>query len=123
VVLTLALASLLLGLLPAWAFDLIAVGRVSGPDPIAAAWAGAFSWAGQAAGLWPVLVVAALVLVFGPWGSGGRTGALGWPARGAAALGGAVDRLDAGLRRWTVAGLSLLLLAVAIAGGLLVEGP
>jgi formate hydrogenlyase subunit 3/multisubunit Na+/H+ antiporter MnhD subunit len=123
VVLTLALASLLLGLLPAQTFDLIAVGRASGPEPIAAAWAGAIGWRGLAAGLWPVLVVAALVLAFAPWGAGTRVGPLGWPARGAAALGGVIDGLDAGLRRWPVAGLSVLMLAVVVAAGLLIDGP
>ena len=123
VVLALALAALLLGLLPPAVFDLIAIGRVPGAEPIAAAWAGAFSWAGVAAGLWPVLTIAILVLVFAPWGAGGRAGPLGWPARSAAALGGAINRLDAGLRRWPVAGLSLLILTVALAGGLLAAGP
>lgn len=122
VVLGLALASLLLGLLPAQAFDLIAIGRASAPEPIVAAWAGALGWSGLAAGLWPVLVVAALVLIFGPWGTGVRSGPLGWPARGAAILGAAIERLDAGLRRWPVAGLSLLVLTLALAAGLLIEG-
>jgi formate hydrogenlyase subunit 3/multisubunit Na+/H+ antiporter MnhD subunit len=122
-VLALALAALLLGLLPAGAFDLIGVGRAPGAEPVAAAWAAALGWSNLAKGLLPVLGVAALVLVFGPWGGTVRSGPLGWPARAAAALGGVIDGLDAGLRRWPVAGLSLLLLAVAIAGGLLVEGP
>jgi formate hydrogenlyase subunit 3/multisubunit Na+/H+ antiporter MnhD subunit len=120
VVLTLAVSSLLLGLIPAQAFDLIAIGRASGPDPIAAAWAGAIGWRGLAAGLWPVAVVAALVLIFAPWGAGARVGPLGWPARGAAALGGVIDGLDVGLRRWPVAGCSLLVLLIGLAAGLLV---
>ena len=123
VVLLLALGSLLLGLLPAQVFELILVGRVSSPEPLARSWAGGLGWSGLIAGLWPVLVVAALVLVLGPWGARGRTGALGWPARGAAALGQAIDGLDARLRRWPVAGLSLLVLAVVIGAGLLVDGP
>ena len=120
VVLVLALASLLLGLLPAWVFDLIAIGRAPGPEPIAAAWAGAFRWAGLGAGLLPVLVVAALVLLLGPWGEVRRSGPLGWPALGASALGGAVTRLDAGLRRWPVAGCFLFALVLTLGAGLVV---
>lgn len=120
VVLMLALASLLLGLLPAWVFDLIAVGRAPGAEPIAAAWAGAFGWTSLLSGLGPVVAVAALVLLFGPWGEVRRPGPLGWPARAAAALGEAITRLDAGLRRWPVAGLSLLALVLTLAVGLVV---
>ena len=118
VVLALALGSLLLGLLPAGAFDLITIGRILPPEPIAAAWAGALSWRGLAGGLEPVLLVAALVLVLGPWGARRSPGPLGWPARGAAVLGRAIDGLDASLRRWTVAGSSLLILLLVLGFGL-----
>jgi formate hydrogenlyase subunit 3/multisubunit Na+/H+ antiporter MnhD subunit len=120
VVLILALASLMLGLLPAVAFDLIAIGRSLGPEPIATAWAGAFGWDGLAAGLLPVLAAATLVLIFGPWRGHRPTGALGWPAFGIAALGEAVELLDARLRHWPVAGLSLLALLITLALGLAV---
>ncbi|MGE5153326.1 MAG: NADH-quinone oxidoreductase subunit J, partial [Bdellovibrio bacteriovorus] len=113
-------ASLLLGLLPAWAFDLIAVGRVPSAEPIAAAWAGALSWSSLGAGLLPVLLVATLVLILGPWGEVRRSGPLGWPARAAAALADSITRLDGGLRRWPVAGLSLLALVLTFAVGLVV---
>ena len=115
VVLSLALASLLLGLLPPATFDLIAVGRGPGVEPIAAAWAGALSWDSVLAGLWPVLTAAGLVLVFAPWGERERAGPLGWPARGASVFGQAVERLDAVLRRWPIAGLSLLTLTLTLA--------
>jgi formate hydrogenlyase subunit 3/multisubunit Na+/H+ antiporter MnhD subunit len=115
VVLALALASLLLGLLPPATFDLIAVGRDPGVEPIAAAWAGALSWDSVLAGLWPVLAAAGLVLAFAPWGERGRAGPLGWPARGASVFGQAVERLDAVLRRWPIAGLSLLTLTLTLA--------
>jgi multicomponent Na+:H+ antiporter subunit D len=118
VVLTLALAALLLGLLPAAAFDLIAVGRTPGTEPIAAAWASALSWGSVAAGLLPALVAAILVLAFGPWDRGHRTGPQGWVTLWVSALGGIVERLDRGLRRWPVAGLSLLVLTLTLAAGL-----
>jgi hypothetical protein len=120
VVLGLALASLLLGLLPAGAFELIAIGRAPAPEPIAAAWAGAFGWTSLMSGLWPVLAVAALVLVFRPWGEVRRSGPLGWPALAASALGEAVTWLDAVLRRWPVAGFSLLALVLMLGAGLVV---
>lgn len=123
VVLALALASLLLGLLPAWAFDLIAVGRAASAEPIAAAWAGAFSWSSLGVGLLPVLVVATLVLVLGPWGERPRAGPLGWPALAATALGGSVERLDAALRRWPLAGISLLVLGLALTGAVFLARP
>ncbi|MBS1202019.1 MAG: formate hydrogenlyase subunit 3/multisubunit Na+/H+ antiporter, MnhD subunit, partial [Chromatiaceae bacterium] len=119
VVLALALASLLLGLLPPATFDLIAVGRDPGVEPIAAAWAGALSWDSVLAGLWPVLAAAGLVLAFAPWGERGRAGPLGWPARWASVFGQAVERLDAVLRRWPVAGLSLLTLTLTLAASTL----
>lgn len=118
-VLALALASLLLGLLPAGAFDLISVGRVSGAEPVAAAWAGAFGWGSLAAGLSPVVVVATLVLAFGPWGGSPRPGLAGWPARFAASVGGVVAGLDERLRRWPVAGASLLVLLITLSAALL----
>lgn len=121
VVLALALGALLLGLLPAGLFDLIAVGRAAPPDPIANAWAGAFGWSSLAAGLLPVLVVALLMVAFAPWPGAPRPGPPGWPARGAAAVGRAVAGLDALLRCWTVAGVSLLALVLAL-GWMLVAG-
>jgi len=112
IVLALALAALLLGLLPAAAFDLIAVGRAAVPEPIASAWAGALGWTSIAAGILPALVAAGLVVIFGPWKQGRGRAALA-----AAALGGSIARLDAGLRRWPVAGLFLLILTLALTGG------
>ncbi|MCG6985294.1 MAG: NADH-quinone oxidoreductase subunit J [Thiocapsa sp.] len=117
VALALALGSLLLGLLPAQVFELISVGRVPPPEPIATAWAGAFHWGSLAAGLLPLLVVAVLVLAFGPWGGRRRPGPLGWPAVGAAGLGSAVGWLDARLRCWPVAGFSLLALVLTLGVG------
>lgn len=118
VVLALALCSLLLGLLPSQLFDLIAVGRAAPPAPIADVWAGAFGWSSLVAGLWPLLLVATLVALFGPWGKARRAGPLGWPTLGASLVGTAVARLDAVARRWPVAGLSLLSLVLLLAGGL-----
>lgn len=120
VVLSLALAALLLGLLPGAVFELIAVGRVPSPAPIADAWAGAFGWGGLAQGLIPALAVAVLVVAFAPWGGRRRPGPLGWPALAACALGDAIAGLDAHLRRWPVAGFSLLVLVLTFALGLLV---
>jgi formate hydrogenlyase subunit 3/multisubunit Na+/H+ antiporter MnhD subunit len=120
-VLALALGSLLLGLLPAGVFDLITIGRTPPLEPIATAWAGALTWTKLASGLGPVLSIAALVLLFGPWGARRDPGPLGWPARGAAALGRAIDGLDASLRRWTVAGFSALVLLLGL-GSALVAG-
>ncbi len=122
VVLALALASLLLGLLPGETFELITVGRTPTPEPIAAAWAGALAWTKLTWGLAPVALIAALVLLFGPWGARGRPGLLGWPARGAAALGRAIEGLDTSLRRWAVAGSSLLIVLLVLGFGL-VAGP
>lgn len=118
VVLALALAALLLGLLPSGVFELIAVGRTPSIEPLATPWSGVFGWSGLAKGLIPALIVAALVVAFAPWGERRRAGPLGWPGRGAAALGGAVQRLDADLRRWPVAGLSLLVLVLTLGLGL-----
>ncbi len=112
IVLGLALSALLLGLLPSAAFDLIAVGRIPVPEPIASAWAGSLGWTSIAAGLLPALVAAGLVVIFGTWKQGRGRAALA-----AAAVGGSIERLDAGLRRWPVAGLCLLILTLALAGG------
>lgn len=122
VVLVLALAALLLGLLPAAVFDLIAIGRTLASEPIGSAWVGAFSWARLASGLWPVALVVALVVLFGPWRDGPRTGALGLPSRAASVAGRLIERLDLALRQWTLAGVSLLLLTVVLAAGLLFSG-
>lgn len=117
VVLALALASLMLGLLPGWTFELIAVGRAPTAEPIAAAWAGSPSLAGWVAELLPVLLVVALVQAFGPWGGVRQPGPLGWPTAGAAALGRAIGELDATLRRWPVAGVCVLVLLIGFAVG------
>ncbi|MCU0836756.1 MAG: hypothetical protein MUC77_20360 [Chromatiaceae bacterium] len=93
-----ALRYLLFALLPAGLFDLIAVGHVPTPGPIASAWAGPFGWGALAKGLVPALVMAALVLAFGPWRGRSRPGPLGWRGLGAAAQGWAIERLDSTLR-------------------------
>jgi formate hydrogenlyase subunit 3/multisubunit Na+/H+ antiporter MnhD subunit len=115
VVLGLALAAFLLGLLSPGAFDLIGIGRTLGPEPIASAWTRDSDWASIGAELLPVLAVVALVLLLGPWGEGRRSGPRAWVRPGISAIGAGTAGLDAGLRRWPVAGLSLLVSTLALA--------
>lgn len=129
VVLALALCALLLGLLPPVAFDLLGVGRpgVDAGAVVYVAMAGAFDWDKLWGDLWPVLIVGLLVLGAVPWPSrGSATGAD--PAamspsvtvRAGNAVGLVFERGDGLLRQWPVAGLSLLLLTLGLAGGLII---
>ncbi|MBK5962669.1 NADH-quinone oxidoreductase subunit J [Thiocystis minor] len=127
VVLALALAALLLGLLPPALFDLVGVGR-AGLDASAAvstAMAGAFGWSKLWGDVWPILVVGLLVLGMLPWpdrqaNASERLAATTSSVTGhwAAALGAILERADRGLRKWPVAGLSLLVLALALAAAI-----
>jgi multicomponent Na+:H+ antiporter subunit D len=103
-VLALALASLLLGLLPPEVFGLIGVGRpgVDTAALVAGALASAWTWDSLMVTLGPVLAVAALVLL------------LKRPGLPAAGL--IVSRTDAALRQWVPSGLSLLALTLVLAG-------
>lgn len=105
-VLTLALASLLLGLLPPDAFGLIGVGR-AGIDTstlVAGALASAWTWDSLVGSIAPVLGIAVLVLLL--------------KRRGLPGLGLIVTRTDAALRQWVPAGLSLLVLTLGLAAGI-----
>lgn len=106
-VLALALASLLLGLLPPETFVLIGVGR-TGVDTgglVAGALASAWTWDSLLGSLGPVLGVIALVLALKRWGQN-------LPALASQVF----DRTDAALRQWAIAGLSLLALTLILAG-------
>jgi formate hydrogenlyase subunit 3/multisubunit Na+/H+ antiporter MnhD subunit len=105
-VLALALASLLLGLLPPEVFGLIGVGR-PGADTaalVAGALASAWTWDSLAGSIAPVLAIAALVLLL--------------KRRGLPTAGLIVTRTDAVLRQWAIAGLSLLTLTLGLAAGI-----
>jgi formate hydrogenlyase subunit 3/multisubunit Na+/H+ antiporter MnhD subunit len=105
-VLALALASLLLGLLPPEVFGLIGIGR-TGVDTaalVAGALASAWTWDSLVGTLAPVLGVAALVLLL--------------KRRGLPTAGLIVTRTDAALRQWAMAGLSLLVLTLGLAAGI-----
>jgi hypothetical protein len=79
--------------------------------------------------VWPLLGGVVLAVLFGRWGDrlprmplADGVGAAIRPVRGATvALGGILERSDEVLRRWPIAGLSLLLLAIAF-GALLELG-
>ena len=128
VVLGLALCSVLIGLLPPAAFALIGIGHPGGDAAVAVALSSPWDWNKFWAGLGPVLVIAVLVL---GWRdrelrrpsdpamtlAAGDTGPSSWPT----ALGLALDRADAGLRQWPVAGASLLLLILVLAGTVLIR--
>ena len=73
--------------------------------------------------LWPLLVGSAAALALGRWGARlpalppGDILALGAPAaRLAAAIGATVEWLDGALRRWPVAGLAVLMIALLLFG-------
>jgi formate hydrogenlyase subunit 3/multisubunit Na+/H+ antiporter MnhD subunit len=127
VVLLLALCALLLGLLPPVAFDLPGVGRpgVDAGAVVSVAMAGAFDWGKLWGDLWPVLIVGLLVLGAVPW-PGGGSAADADPARvspsvtgrTSAAVGLMFERADEVLRQWLLAGLSLLLVILGLAGSL-----
>jgi formate hydrogenlyase subunit 3/multisubunit Na+/H+ antiporter MnhD subunit len=110
-VLILALASLLLGLLPPELFGLIGVGRTGvdtgGLDTaalVAGALASAWTWDSLVGTLAPLLGVVALVLLL--------------KRRGLSAAALVVSRTDAALRQWAIAGLSLLALTLGLAAGI-----
>ena len=78
--------------------------------------------------LWPVLLGAALAIGLWRWArwlesvpQGGILAAESRAARGAAAGGKAVERLDGALRSWPVAGVSLLVLVIALGAAVLVR--
>ncbi|AFL73386.1 complex I subunit 5 family protein [Thiocystis violascens] len=128
VVLALALAALLLGLLPPTLFDLVGVGRtgLDASAAVATAMAGAFGWRKVWGDVWPILVVGLLVLGMLPWpdrqaDASGRLAATTASVTGhwTAALGAILERADRGLRQWPVAGLLLLILTLGLAGTLL----
>ena len=119
--LALALCALLLGLLPAGAFDLLQVGRpgvIPGTGTLAAVLAAPWAADQLLKGLVPVLAVAVLVLALkafagAPGGLPAPLRAIGrWPGRG-------LDWTDRTLRGWPMAGTLLLLLILLLAGGLL----
>lgn len=104
-VLALALASLLLGLLPPEVFGLIGIGR-TGIDTaalVAAALASAWTWDSLVGSIAPVLGVAVLVLLL--------------KRRGLPTAGLIVTRAGAALRQWVPAELSLLVLTLGLAAG------
>ena len=105
-VLALALASLLLGLLPPEVFGLIGVGRpnLDTAALVAGALASAWTWDSLMGSIAPVLGVAALALLL--------------KRRGLPTAGLIVSRADAALRQWVPAGLSLLALTLALASGI-----
>ncbi len=105
-VLALALASLLLGLLPPEVFGLIGVGRpgVDTAALIAGALASAWTWDSLTGSIAPVLGIAALVLLL--------------KRQGLPTAGLIVTRTDAALRQWAIAGLSLLTLTLGLAAGI-----
>jgi formate hydrogenlyase subunit 3/multisubunit Na+/H+ antiporter MnhD subunit len=109
VVLLLALCALLLGLLPPDLVAVLGLGR-EGPDAsqaVGAAMGGAFDSGSLWSSLGPMLAVALVVLIWG--GRGSLAGVLARP----------LTWLDGGLRQWRVAGLALLILTLALAGGLI----
>jgi formate hydrogenlyase subunit 3/multisubunit Na+/H+ antiporter MnhD subunit len=122
VILALALCALLLGLLPPTAFELIGIGRPGEAAVVAVLLADAGGWAKVWEGVWPVLIVAALVLGLRYWEGRGRRvpetagspQATPWPA----GLGTALDRTDSVLRQWPVAGLALLMLILVMAAAM-----
>jgi formate hydrogenlyase subunit 3/multisubunit Na+/H+ antiporter MnhD subunit len=109
--LALALCSLLLGLVDWGAYLAAPSGPLASP------------LAPEALGkaLWPALGGAVLAILLGRWGHPRprlplheALGAVIGPARRATfALGGILEQTDAALRRWPVAGLALLVLAIA----------
>src|SRR5262245_2902103 len=95
----LALCSLLLGLVDWGAYLSVPAGILSGVLTPSTLWKS----------LWPILVGAALAMVLGRWSAGRSHVPLG------DTVGKLFERTDTVLRRWVVAGLSLLALAVAFA--------
>jgi multicomponent Na+:H+ antiporter subunit D len=81
---------------------------------------------GLSKSLWPLLGGGVLALLLGRWG--GRlprrlaSGGLGTVRRAALAGGDAVVQLDDGLRRWPIAGLSLLLLTILFGAAMAAGG-
>ena len=119
VVLGLALCALLLGTLPPAAFGLIEIGHPGGGGAVAAALADPWGWDKLWSGIGPVLAVAALVLGLWAWGQREASATTpSWPTGLARGLGRALGWSDGVLRQWPVAGLSLLMLILLLAGTL-----
>ena len=119
VVLGLALCALLVGTLPTAAFGLLKIGHPGGGAAVAAALADPWAWDKLWAGIGPVLVVAALVLGLRAWGQREASATTpSWPTGLARGLGRVLGWSDGVLRQWSVAGLSLLMLILLLAGTL-----
>jgi formate hydrogenlyase subunit 3/multisubunit Na+/H+ antiporter MnhD subunit len=109
--LALALCSLALGLVDWGTYLAVPGSALSSPLSLAA----------FGKSVWPVLGGAALAILLGRWDdrrprlplADGAGAAIDPVRRATSALGGILERTDEVLRRWPVAGLSLLLLAVA----------
>jgi hypothetical protein len=96
----------------------LAIPRGTLPDPLAAATV----WKA----LWPVLLGAALAIALWRWArwlesvpQGEIAVAESRMARGAIACGKAVERIDGVLRSWPAAGVSLLVLVIALGAAVL----
>jgi formate hydrogenlyase subunit 3/multisubunit Na+/H+ antiporter MnhD subunit len=119
--LALALCSLLLGLMPWEAYLSIPAGAASTP----------LSLEVLSSALWPIPCGAILAILLGRWGHRlarvplrvplGHVvvAAIGPVRRTALALGGMVERIDAALRQWPAAGVSLLLAAIMFGAAML----
>ncbi len=89
-------------------------------------WSDTLGWAALWGGLWPVLIGAVLALGLRRWGErlpkvpeGDLVVLFSNAGRVAAALGDALERADGWLRRWPVAGVLLLVLALVLWGAML----
>jgi multicomponent Na+:H+ antiporter subunit D len=110
--LALALCSLLLGLLPWQAYLPAPAGTASNPPALEA----------LSSALWPILGGGVLAILLGRWGDRlarlpFAEAAAAWvgPARRTAlALSGMLERVDSTLRQWPAAGVSLLLVTIAL---------
>jgi formate hydrogenlyase subunit 3/multisubunit Na+/H+ antiporter MnhD subunit len=112
--LVLALGSLALGLVDWGAYLSVPPMSPSSPRALDALWKG----------LWPILGGVVLAILLGRWGQrlgvSWETGAVVGPARRAGvAVGDALVRVDRALRRWPVAGVSLLALAILLGAAML----
>jgi formate hydrogenlyase subunit 3/multisubunit Na+/H+ antiporter MnhD subunit len=94
---------------------------VAGLGDWTAALAYSTTWPTLWAGVWPVLVGAALAVALGRWGrhlpkvpEGDLIGAFGGIGGWSRTIGAALERADGLLRQWPIAGLSLLLVTLAL---------